>query len=65
MGSEILRAAEVSILVRISTKKIYELSRENKIPCFKFPGSRLFFYRKADIESWLGSLDHEGRIGTN
>jgi excisionase family DNA binding protein len=53
---EILTAAEVAAILKISTRQVYELAkeRENPIPSVRIRTSVRF--RKADVDSWVAGL---------
>ena len=53
---EILTAAEVAAMLKISTRQVYELAKEeqNPIPCVRIRTSVRF--RKNDVEGWVAKL---------
>ena len=53
---EILTAAEVAAILKISTRQVYELAkeRENPIPSVRIRTSVRF--RKADVDSWVAGV---------
>lgn len=61
MANNILTAEEVALRTRICKRRVYELARKREIPAFRYPGSRLYFFRSSEIDDWISSLNAEGR----
>jgi predicted DNA-binding transcriptional regulator AlpA len=65
---EILTAAEVAALLRVSKRQVYELCkdrthsgdvRDNPLPAIRFGSSVRF--RKSDVEAWIDELVAKGK----
>jgi excisionase family DNA binding protein len=63
MGDEILTAAELSALLKISKGQIYELAkkntRNNPLPVLRIGSSVRF--RRNEVETWLSQLAAENK----
>ncbi len=60
MTTRLLKADKVAEILDVSTQRIYELTRENRIPFIKL-GDRQYRYSEAALQAWLedgGSSGH-------
>ena len=45
---------EAAKLVKLSVFTIYSLTRQNKIPYFKKPGTKRLWFHESELIDWLG-----------
>ncbi len=64
MSNEILVAQEAAEMLRVSTQRLYELSRTRQIPVIVL-GQRQFRYSKQAIEKWLESGGNSQKATVN
>ncbi len=57
-----LTVKDIAPKLGVSTKTVYDLAKRGKIPSFTLPGSRLRFFRAADVAEWLARLDAHGEV---
>ena len=57
-----LTARDIAPVLGVSTKTVYDMAKRGSIPSFTYPGSRLRFFRAADVAEWLARLDAHGEV---
>ncbi len=57
-----LTARDIAPVLGVSTKTVYDMAKRGSIPSFTYPGSRLRFFRVADVAEWLARLDAHGEV---
>jgi excisionase family DNA binding protein len=62
MTTKLLKAEKVAEMLDVSKQRVYELTRERKIPFIQV-GDRQYRYSETAIHSWIengGSIEHTG-----
>ena len=57
-----LTVKDIAPVLGVSTRTIYGLAKRGALPSFTLPGSRLRFFRAADVAEWLARLDAHGEV---
>ena len=57
-----LTARDIAPVLGVSMKTVYDMAKRGSLPSFTYPGSRLRFFRAADVAEWLSKLDSRGEI---
>lgn len=54
MNKDVITAREVSYLLNVTVARVYDLTRERKIPFVRI-GNRQYRYLKSKIEAWIAN----------
>lgn len=59
----LLAAPEAAELLNVPVSWMREQTRAGRVPCVRFPGSRIVRYRRDDLVAWTASLVEGGGPG--